>query len=252
VNIEGSTALITGANRGLGKAFARALLDGGAAKVYAGARNPDEIKDPGLIPVKLDVTSSTDVEAAARNCHDVNLLINNAGAMRLTPVLAEGAEEAMREEMEVNVFGVRRMMSAFVPVIIGAGGGAIANMLSVVSLYVAPFNGTYCVSKHAAMALTDGARIQLKRQNIHVLGIYAGFIDTDMTGAVSGPKTLPEQVAQRTLDGIRSSQDHVFGDAFSEKVWHTLRNDAAAFTADQQRAWDDGATPWSGSPAPRT
>ena len=115
--------------------------------------------------------------------------------------------------------------SAFAPRIAHAGGGIIVNVLSVVSLFVAPFNATYCCSKHAAMALTDGARIQLRRQPVHVVGVYAGFIDTDMARSVGGPKVSPRQVAERTVEAMRGSRDHVFGDT-------------------QQHAWDTGAMPW--------
>ena len=245
MNVEGKTAFVTGANRGLGKAFAEMLLGAGARKVYAGARNPNQIGDPRLTPVKLDVTSLDDIAAASRVCADVTLLINNAGILLQKPVLAAGGEEAMRKEMDVNVFGVQRMMNSFAPIITANGGGSIVNMLSVVSLIVTPFNGTYCTTKHAALALTDGARIQLKRQNVHVIGVFAGFVDTDMTRAVSLPKASPEQIAERTLKGLQASQDYVFGDDRSEKVWHASRGELAAIAVEQQRSWDSGGNPWS-------
>ena len=158
MNIESSIAFVTGANRGLGKAYTDALLVAGAAKVYAGARDPSSvaITNNRLIPVKLDVTQDKDVHAVAAACADVNLLINNAGIMLASPMLAEGSESALRAEMEVNVFGMLRMVRAFAPVLARNGGGAIANMLSVVSWFVFPFNATYCASKHAALALTEG------------------------------------------------------------------------------------------------
>jgi NAD(P)-dependent dehydrogenase (short-subunit alcohol dehydrogenase family) len=244
MKIEGCRALVTGANRGLGEAYAQALLAAGAAKVFAGARNPAEVSYEGVTPIKLDVTSGADVEAAVRLCEGIDVLINNAGVMLQKPILAEGAETALRREMEVNVFGLHRMITAFAPRIAQAGGGTIANVLSVVSLFVAPFNATYCCSKHAAMALTDGARIQLRRQGVHVVGVYAGFIDTDMARSVEGPKVSPRQVAERTIEAMRGSQDHVFGDTVSETIWQTLRKDSSEFEAAQQHAWDAGATPW--------
>ncbi len=235
---------MTGANRGLGKAYAQALLAAGAAEVFAAARNPAEITYEGVTPIKLDVTSDADVESAVRRCKGLSLLVNNAGAMLLKPVLADGADVALRREMEVNVFGVHRMMTAFAPRIAAAGGGAIVNVLSVVSFFTAPFNGTYCCSKHAAMALTDGARIQLKRQGVHVVGVYAGFIDTDMARAVDAPKISPRQVAERTLEGVRRADDHVFADDRSATIWQTLRKDSPEFATAQQQAWDTGASPW--------
>lgn len=240
MDIEGCTALVTGANRGLGRAYAEALLQAGAAKVYAAARDPATITDPRLVPVRLDVTSPSEVEAAARACGDVELLINNAGAMLRSPALAEDAEAALRLEMEVNVFGLRRMMEAFAPVLGRNGGGAIANMLSVVSWYVFPFNATYGASKHAALALTEGARIQLKGQGTLVTGVYAGFIDTDMAAGVAGEKTSPRQVAERTLDGVRSGQDHVFADQRAEETWRATRTDPAGLSLRMQDMWDAG------------
>jgi NAD(P)-dependent dehydrogenase (short-subunit alcohol dehydrogenase family) len=239
MDIEGCTALVTGANRGLGKAYAEALLAAGAAKVYAGARDPATISDPRLIPVRLDVTSAADIAAAAKACGDIDLLVNNAGAMLSTPMLAEGSEAALRAELEVNVFGVLGLISAFAPVLARNGGGAIVNMLSVVSWYVYPFNATYCASKHAALALTDAVRIQLKGQGTRVLGVYAGFIDTDMAAHVDGPKTSPRQVAERTLDGLRRGLDHVVADSAAEEIQARLRSDPAGLEAEMQRRWDD-------------
>jgi len=143
MNIEGCAALVTGANRGLGCAYAEALLAGGAAKVYAAAREPSAIADAQVTPIRLDVTSPAHIAAAVKVCQDVNLLINNAGIMLRSAVLAEGSEDALRREMEVNVYGMLAMVRAFAPILAKNGGGAIVNMLSVVSWFVNPFNGTY-------------------------------------------------------------------------------------------------------------
>jgi NAD(P)-dependent dehydrogenase (short-subunit alcohol dehydrogenase family) len=244
MDIEGCTALVTGANRGLGKAYVEALLSTGAPKVYAAARDPSSIADPRVMPIRLDVTSPSDIAAAAGACADVSLLINNAGAILLTPRLAEGSDAAMRREMEVNVFGVLAMVQAFTPILAGNGDGALANMLSVVSWYVFPFNATYCASKHAALAVTDAVRIQLRAQGTRVVGVYAGFIDTDMAADVDAPKTPPRHLAERTLTGVRSGQDHVFADDCARDIRIALNTDSAKVAADMQQAWDVGPR-WS-------
>jgi NAD(P)-dependent dehydrogenase (short-subunit alcohol dehydrogenase family) len=238
MDIENCVAFVTGANRGLGKAYTEALLAAGAAKVYAGARDPATISNPRLTPVKLDVTSASDIAAAARMCGDVNLLINNAGILLASPMLAEGSEDAMRREMEVNVYGVLGMVRAFAPILAKNNGGAIANMLSVVSWFTSPANATYCVSKHAALVLTDAIRIQLKAQGTHVVGVFAGFIDTDMVRNINQPKVPPQQVAERALDAIRKRQDQVFTDTRSEQTWKAVRTDPAKLHAQMQQLWD--------------
>lgn len=244
MDIKGCTALVTGANRGLGKAYADALIAHGAAKVYAGARDPAAITDRRVTPLQLDVTSAEQVAAAVGACPDVNLLINNAGAMLATPILDPKAETALRAELEVNVFGVLRMAQAFAPVIARNGGGAIANMLSVVSWYVYPFNATYCATKHAALAITNALRVQLKAENIHVLGVYAGFIDTDMAAAVQAEKTPPFQVAERALDGIVNRLDHVHADRAAEELWAMARSDPSQLEVMSQAQWEAGS-PWA-------
>jgi NAD(P)-dependent dehydrogenase (short-subunit alcohol dehydrogenase family) len=239
MEIAGRTALVTGANRGLGHAFAAALMQAGASKVYAGARDPSTVSDPLLTPVRLDVTSPADIAAAAEACGDVEILINNAGAMFATPVLAENAEEVLRREMEVNVFGMLAMARAFAPLLALNGGGAIVNMLSVVSWYVYPFNSTYGATKHAALAVTEGLRIQLKTQGTRVIGVYAGLIDTEMGAALSaGPKTSPQQVAGKTIEGILSGLDHVLADERAEELWRATRDDLVKLQSEMQTRWD--------------
>jgi NAD(P)-dependent dehydrogenase (short-subunit alcohol dehydrogenase family) len=245
MNIEGCVALVTGANRGLGRAYADVLLANAAAKVYAAARDPAAISDARLTPICLDVTSPTDIAAAVKACPDVNLLINNAGVMLKSPMLAEGSENALRREMEVNVYGVLAMVRAFAPILARNGGGAIVNTLSVVSWFVNPFNATYCASKHAALAVTDAVRIQLKAQGTHVVGVYAGFIDTDMAAKVNAPKTSPRQVAERTLEGLRTGQNHVVADNSACDTRTAVLADPAAVEAKMQKAWEQGAGPWS-------
>lgn len=241
MEVQNSVAFVTGANRGLGKAYVEALLAAGAAKVYAGVRDVANITDKRLTPIKLDVTSPRDIAAAVELCDDVNILINNAGILLSSPILADGSESAMRREMEVNVYGLLGMSRAFAPILSRNGGGTIVNMLSVASWFLSPFIATYSVSKHAALAVSDALRIELKGQNTHVVGVYAGFIDTDMAAQIDRPKVLPRQVAERTLDGIRTSNDHVFADTRSEEIWQSLRTDPAKLAAQMQELWDQRA-----------
>jgi len=238
MNIAGSVALVTGANRGLGKAYVEALLSSFAAKVYAGARDPSKITDSRVFPIQLDVSSTSDINAAVRQCSDVTLLVNNAGAMLNTPILSPDAVDAMRKEMEVNVFGLASMIQGFAPILAKNGGGAIVNMLSVVSWFTAPFNATYAASKHAALAVSDAARIELRKQGTQVIGVYAGFIDTEMATAWNGPKTAPAQVAARALEGVESGLNHVLADERARQIYDAVRSDPEQLERTQQDAWD--------------
>ena len=180
MKVAGSIALVTGANRGLGLAFANALVDMGAAKFYAAARNPEAVTLKGVVPLKLDVTSDEDVVAAARVAGNLNLLVNNAGIARPGGFLADEAIEAAREQFEVNFVAPLRMARAFAPVLAKNGGGAIINVLSVASWMNGPALATYGASKSAAWALTNGLRIELAQQGTQVVALHAGFIDTDL------------------------------------------------------------------------
>jgi NAD(P)-dependent dehydrogenase (short-subunit alcohol dehydrogenase family) len=238
MNVAGSIALVTGANRGLGRAYVEALLAAGAAKIYAGARDPSSVTDKRLTPVKLDVTAPTDIAAAVARCADVTLLVNNAGAMLNTAMLQKDSDTAMRREMEVNVYGMLAMIRGFAPVLARNGGGAILNMLSVVSWFTAPFNATYGASKHAALAVSDAARIELAGQGTQVVGVYAGYIDTDMAAGIDRPKSSPQEVASRAVAGLVAGERHVLADDSAVRTWQAVRADPAAIEAAMQQAWD--------------
>jgi NAD(P)-dependent dehydrogenase (short-subunit alcohol dehydrogenase family) len=245
-HIEGTTALVTGANRGLGMAFVQALLDRGAAKVYAGARNPGTVNvtDARVVPVQLDITNFDDIAAAARDCTDVSLLVNNAGAMLLRPFLSAPDMSAARTEMETNYFGTLAMARAFAPVLGAAGGGCLVNVLSVVSWLASPFNASYCASKSAEWALTNALRVELRAQGTLVVGVHAGFIDTDMAATVDDPKISAQEVAGQTLDAIEKGRPEVLTDEWTRHVKNSLATDQDSLYPVVQRSWDDGESPW--------
>jgi len=240
MKIEDCVALVTGSNRGLGLAYCEGLLRSGAAKVYAAARDPSKVglRDSRVVPIALDVTSVADVVAAARGCQDVSLLVNNAGVLRDSPMLAVQAEEAARQEMETHYFGVLSMVQRFAPVLARNGGGAIVNVLSVASWFTSPFMATYCASKAAEEALTDAIRMQLRSQGTRVAGVYAGYIDTDMSAHVTQPKTSPRQVVERSLAGLESGADRIFADDSAVYVEEKVRTDRAAFDAELLQRWE--------------
>jgi NAD(P)-dependent dehydrogenase (short-subunit alcohol dehydrogenase family) len=235
--IQGSTALVTGANRGLGTHFADALIDRGADRVYACARNPETLAPllaahgQRVVPLRLDVTDPEAVATAAARAGDCTLLVNNAGVLETLGLMEAGGLEPLQREMAVNVYGLARMCQAFAPLIAGNGGGAIVNMLSVSSLYNYPPFGTYCASKATAMSLTECLRYELKDQAIEVFGVYAGLIDTDMVGSLKGEKTQPQEVARAALDGVEAGVPDIDADQRSKVVRAALRDDPAAFTA---------------------
>jgi NAD(P)-dependent dehydrogenase (short-subunit alcohol dehydrogenase family) len=245
-HIEGTTALVSGANRGLGMAYVQALLDRGAAKVYAGARNPGtvDVTDARVVPVQLDITNSDDIAAAARECTDVSLLVNNAGAMLLRPFLSAPDMSAARTEMETNYFGTLAMARAFAPVLGAAGGGGLVNVLSVVSWLASPFNASYCASKSAEWALTNALRVELRAQGTLVVGVHAGFIDTDMAATVDDPKISAQEVAGQTLDAIEKGRPEVLTDEWTRHVKNSLATDQDSLYPVVQRSWDDGESPW--------
>jgi NAD(P)-dependent dehydrogenase (short-subunit alcohol dehydrogenase family) len=237
MKIEGATALVTGANRGLGAAIAQALLDAGAT-VYGAARDPMSITNDGIIPVRLDVTNDEDVANAARTCTDVSIVVNNAGILRQSTSLADGGIEAARAEMETNYFGLMRVARAFAPILRDNDGGALVNVLSVLSFISMPQGATYSASKSAAWSLTNALRIELRRQGTLVVAVHAGFIDTDMAAGVSGEKVSPESVAKQIVTAVASDAEEVLADATSEIVKAALPDDLTTLYPALQTQWD--------------
>lgn len=229
MKIKNSVVLVTGANRGLGQAFVNALLEAGAAKIYAAARDPKSITLEGVIPIKLDVTNAADIAAAAKQCTDLTLLINNAGIGRGASFLAAGSVDAARAELETNFFGPLMLSQAFAPVLKANGGGAIVNVLSVLSWLNIAFAATYSASKSAAWSLTNGLRGELREQGTQVVGLHVGFMDTDMARNVPGPKADPLDVARQTLAALEAGKDEVLADELSRNVKLGLSTENAPY-----------------------
>ncbi len=238
MQIEGSVALVTGAGRGLGRVFARELVSRGAAKVYGAARDPGSVTEPGVSPIALDITDHARVAQVAEQCADVSLLVNNAGVLTRSPLIAAPSMGNARLEMEVSYFGTLAMCRAFAPVLAASGGGALVNMLSIVSFFTNPVNGSYAAAKAAEWALTNGVRIELAHQGTLVVGVHSGFIDTDMTAGIDAPKINPESVARQVSDAVEAGQTEVLADDRTRQVKALLPLDHELIYPDVQAGWD--------------
>ncbi len=218
MNVKDSVVLITGANRGLGLELAKAVLAAGARKVYAAVRDPATVTLPGLVALKLDVTSAADIAATVAAAPDVTILINNAGISRGGSVSAADGVEKVRAELETNFFAPMALSNAFAPVLGRNGGGAIVNVLSVLSWLSLEFSGTYSISKSAAWAWTNGLRNDLRKQNTQVLGAHMGLMDTDMTKGMDAPKTPPANIAKAIIEALQAGEEEVLTDDTSRQV----------------------------------
>ena len=227
MNIAGSTALVTGATRGLGRQLAAELLARGAS-ISAGARNPDSVDLPGAKVVQLDITNPASVAAAAEVAGDITVLINNAGSSTRSGLLA-GDLESIRLEMDTHYFGTLSVVRAFAPRMTANGGGSILNVLSVLSWVTSPaFGAAYCAAKSAEWSLTNALRLELAEQNIRVAGLHVGYMDTDMTASVTAPKANPAEIAKIALDGIEAGAYEIVADETSRQVLARLSGGVAA------------------------
>jgi NAD(P)-dependent dehydrogenase (short-subunit alcohol dehydrogenase family) len=226
MDITSAVALVTGANRGLGRALAAELMNRGAT-VYAAARQPDQVSLPGAKPVQLDVTSPESVAAAAAAASDVTLLINNAGSATGTDLLT-GDLANIRLEMDTHYFGTLGVTRAFAPVIEANGGGAVLNILSVLSWLSAPHIGAYSAAKSAEWALTNGLRLQLEPRGVTVAGLHVGYMDTDMARHVTAPKSDPAEVARIAIDAVAAGAHEIVVDDLSRDVLAKLSGGVAA------------------------
>ncbi|MET0246470.1 MAG: SDR family oxidoreductase [Sphingomonas sp.] len=236
--IEGSTALVTGGNRGIGEAFVRALLNHGAAKVYVGTRGPanaSHLAAEGGSRVEvltLDVADPEQIQAASRDAGDVSILVNNAGAFLNQRLIGADTIHAARAEMEVNYFGLLGMCRAFAPILKRNGGGAIVNVLSSGGLVAVPAMGGYSPSKFAARAASTSIRAELAKQGTSVTALIVGSVDTRMAAHVEGTKERPEDIARIGLSAIRRGADEIDTDRMAVEVRAAMARDPKA----QERA----------------
>ena len=220
-HIEGTTALVTGANRGIGRAITEALLERGAAKVYATARDPRQLNDlverygDRVEAVELDVTDADRVAKVVARATDVRIVINNAGIALVQDLAEDDVVERARQEMEVNYFAPLRLVTELAPTLAHNGGGAVVNLASVAGLTNFPFFPTYSASKAAIHSLTQAIRVLLAGQETSVFGVYPGPVDTDMASDLEMDKTAPEDVASAILDAVEAGREDVFPDPFA-------------------------------------
>lgn len=234
MKIVGSVALVTGANRGIGRAFVEELIARGAKKVYATARDPKKLADleaahaDRLHVLTLDITKPAQVAAAAAQAGDLNLLINNAGINRKKGLIASAVLDDARDEMDTNYFGTLSMCRAFAPVLKRNGGGAIVNMLSIIARVSLPAYGSLCASKAAALLMTQGVRAELAKQRTHVIAVMPGAVDTDMERDFEGPKEKPADVASVSLQSLEEGAEEVYPGSMAQSVSQGLAHDPKA------------------------
>ncbi len=226
MDINGKTALVTGANRGLGRQLAAQLRDRGAV-VYAAARNPATVDLPGVTPVALDVTDPASVAAAALATSGVAILINNAGSSTGASLLT-GDLADVRLEMDTHFFGTLAVTRAFAPQLAAHERSAVLNVLSVLSWLSFPDSGAYCAAKSAQWSLTNALRQELAPQGTRVSSLHVGYMDTDMTRSVDAPKSDPAAIARLALDGIEAGDAEIIADEISKQVLAGLSGGVAA------------------------
>jgi NAD(P)-dependent dehydrogenase (short-subunit alcohol dehydrogenase family) len=229
MQINGSIALVTGANRGIGRRFVEQLLTQGAQKVYAGARRPDlvDVSDSRVVPLHLDLLDQDSISQAAATASDVTVLVNNAGIATGANLLTSPVAD-IRTDLETHLFGTLGVIRAFSPVLVGNGPGAIVNVLSVLSwVATAAGSGSYSVAKAAQWNLTNAVRVELAGQGILVQGVHLGAADTDMMAGSKGPKIDPVEVARASLAGIEAGSIEVLVDDPARFVKAALAGDPA-------------------------
>lgn len=224
LNVNGKTALVSGANRGIGKAIVIELINRGVTKVYAGARNIESLNElkaqygNKIVPLELDVTKQETIDKAADQVDQLNILINNAGRFTLGSIFSKDVILSLNENMDVNVWGLIKLSTALAEHLVDENPAAIINISSIAGLGNMPIAATYSVSKAAVHSITQGMRAEMSPNNTLVMGVYPGPIDTDMTDALEIEKESPANVARNIVDGIENGIEEVFPDAMSAQV----------------------------------
>ena len=230
--VEGAVALVTGGRRGLGRAYVDALVRHGAGKVYATARKPGSSEDPRIVAETLDVADPESVRSLAERTGDVGIVVNSAGVLIRGPLLTSATED-VRATFDTNVFGALQVAQTYAPILARNGGGALVNMLSVFSW--ASGAGAYGASKAALWSMTNSLRLELAGQGTRVLGVHAGFIDTEMVAARKTSKISPDLVAEKVMEALMAGQDEVLVDRITEQAKAALCGPAAQLALDRLR-----------------
>lgn len=224
IQTQGKTALVSGANRGIGKAIVIELLNQGAEKIYAGARSLESLNDlkstygDRIIPIQLDVTDDNSIKQARALINNLDILVNNAGVFSVGGVLADTAIDSMKTNLDVNVWGVLKLSNAVLPLLKESKESAIVNISSVAGLGNMPMAGTYSVSKAAVHSMTQGMRAELIENPTLVMGVYPGPIDTDMAAGLEMDKDTPQNVAKSIVDGLGQGKEDMYPDIMSVEV----------------------------------
>src|SRR5437667_4362841 len=220
LNIADKAVLITGANRGIGRALVNEALRRGAKRVYAGARSAFQHADKRVTPLTLDVTSASQIQRAAAEVDSLDVLINNAGIYLYDDL---GNSDIIEQHLAVNLFGSLKVTRAFLP-LLRRSKGAIVNNLSLTALAPVPVTPAYSISKAAAFNMTQSLRALLAGEGVTVHAVLLGPVDTDMTRGLEIPKAAPESVAQGMFDGLEKKEEDIFPDPVSQSMaegWRT-------------------------------
>ena len=238
MNITDKAVLVTGANRGIGKALVEEALRRGAKRVYAATRKQVAHADRRVTPLTLDVTNAEQIQRAVETVESLDILINNAGVGLYADLSDRGALE---QHLAVNLFGSYDTTQAFLP-LLTRSRGAIVNVLSLAAVAAVPLDPTYSISKAAAFSLTQSLRLALAGQGVTVHAALPGPVDTDMAPTIDIPKASPESVARAILDGVEKGDEEIFPDPMSAAIAEGWRNSASKVLERQFAALVD-ATP---------